>query len=404
MYIENNENGLTIHLQGRIDTNNAGEYETEILKNIAETPEKAAIIFDADELEYISSAGLRVLMKVRKMYNDKLPVINVSNEVYEIFDTTGFTELLDVRKKLREISIEGCEEIGAGLSSKVYRIDQDTIVKVFHPGIGIDRIEEERESAKTAFLGGIPTAITFDIVKVGECYGTVYELIDAVQLSKFLRDNPDKAPEYRIKYAEMIKEMHRIHMTDKFKDMKDIYNKWIDDLEEFLSSEELDALHRLVGVIPDRDTFVHCDAHVGNTLVQDGELILIDMADVGNGHPIFDIATLCYHYQIVPNSAGRDFGLKTVLGFIPENNDFVSSIWEDFVKVYFAPKSEKDLMMVNGIAMIAGGLRSIVTTAKHAQMDEQYKRMIIDGFRTQFFPQVVENIELFRNMDVYFQN
>ena len=114
---------------------------------------------------------------------------------------TGFTQLLDVRKKLREISIDGCEQIGAGMSSRVYRIDADTIVKVFHPGIGLERIEEEREIAKDVFVSGIPTAITFDIVKCGDCYGTVYELIDAVQFSKFLRDNPEKAPEYRIKYA-----------------------------------------------------------------------------------------------------------------------------------------------------------------------------------------------------------
>ena len=73
---------------------------------------------------------------------------NVSSEVNEIFNVTGFTQLLDVRKKLWEISVDGCEQIGEGMSSRVYRIDEDTIVKVFHPCIGLERIEEERETQR----------------------------------------------------------------------------------------------------------------------------------------------------------------------------------------------------------------------------------------------------------------
>ena len=61
----------------------------------------------ADRLEYISSAGLRVLMKLRKKAGKALPVLNVSPEVFEVFEMTGFTELLDVKKRLREIAVEG---------------------------------------------------------------------------------------------------------------------------------------------------------------------------------------------------------------------------------------------------------------------------------------------------------
>lgn len=70
-------------------------------------------------------------MKLRKKAGKAIDVQNVSPAVYEILETTGFTELLNVRKRLREISVEGCEQIGAGVSSRVYRIDDDTIVKVF---------------------------------------------------------------------------------------------------------------------------------------------------------------------------------------------------------------------------------------------------------------------------------
>ena len=56
------------------------------------------MIFDAKDLEYISSSGLRVLMQVCKKVNSAPEIINVSNDVYDIFDVTGFTQLYSVKK------------------------------------------------------------------------------------------------------------------------------------------------------------------------------------------------------------------------------------------------------------------------------------------------------------------
>ncbi|MBR1443034.1 MAG: anti-sigma factor antagonist [Firmicutes bacterium] len=399
MEISKNDN--TIKINGKIDSGNATEFEKFLLEAVVAFGGEA-LILDAEELKYISSAGLRILMKLRKQIGKPLIIENVSSDVYEIFNITGFTQLLDVRKKLREISIDGCEQIGAGMSSRVYRIDADTIVKVFYHGISLERIEEERENAKTVFVNGIPTAITFDIVKCGDCYGTVYELVDAVQFSKFLYNNPEKASEYRIKYAKMLKDMHQMKLTDKFQNIKTLYKKWISDLGSFFTQEESDALCGLVDAIPDRNTFVHCDAHIGNVMVQNGELILIDMADAGIGHPVFDIGTLCFHYRLIPNSSGRDFGLKTMLGFIPENNDMLDAVWNDLIKVYFEPKSEDDLVKINKIAFVIGNLRSTVTAAKHSQMPDQIKKTIVDATKKILLPEIEDHMKLISRVDDYF--
>ncbi|MBR6337887.1 MAG: STAS domain-containing protein [Ruminococcus sp.] len=104
-------NTLTLFLEGRIDTNNAPRVDAEITEAIdGVSPEN--IVIDAANLDYISSAGLRVLMKLRKSAGRALPVINVSRDGYDIFDTTGFTELFDVKKALRIISVKGCVSSG----------------------------------------------------------------------------------------------------------------------------------------------------------------------------------------------------------------------------------------------------------------------------------------------------
>ena len=125
-----------IKLSGRIDSNNAGIVEAEISSQLSENPAETPA-FDAENLEYISSAGLRVLLKAGKNYRAKLDVLNVSDEVYNIFHVTGFTELLNVRKKPREFSIDGLEIIGSGAFSTVYRLDAETVIKVFNIN-GID--------------------------------------------------------------------------------------------------------------------------------------------------------------------------------------------------------------------------------------------------------------------------
>ena len=78
----------TIKLSGRIDSANAAEREAELNKEIGDY--SGILIIDAAELEYISSAGLRVILRIKKAIPDT-KIINCNPETYEIFDMTGFT-------------------------------------------------------------------------------------------------------------------------------------------------------------------------------------------------------------------------------------------------------------------------------------------------------------------------
>ena len=80
MYINEKNDKLEIRLEGRIDSNNAPDVEQEIMNALDSNAGKEPV-FDAENLEYISSAGLRVLMKIRKKLNKPVDVINVSRDV-----------------------------------------------------------------------------------------------------------------------------------------------------------------------------------------------------------------------------------------------------------------------------------------------------------------------------------
>ena len=102
--IENNI--LYLELNGRIDSSNADQAEEQIKAIKAAHPNLQSVL-DAENLEYLSSAGLRVILRMRKDTAD-LKIINVSTEVYEILDMTGFTDMLTVEKAFRRLSLDGC--------------------------------------------------------------------------------------------------------------------------------------------------------------------------------------------------------------------------------------------------------------------------------------------------------
>jgi len=89
------ENELTLTLRGRLDTTNAPLLETELKQSIAGVQ---TLIFDFAGIEYISSAGLRVLLAAQKVMNKqgRMTVRNVNDAVNEVFEITGFCDILTI--------------------------------------------------------------------------------------------------------------------------------------------------------------------------------------------------------------------------------------------------------------------------------------------------------------------
>jgi anti-sigma B factor antagonist len=86
---------LEFALEGRLDTMTSPDLEAAIKESIDGVTE---LVFDFTDLAYVSSAGLRVLLSAQKTMNAKgsMVVKNVSDEIQEIFDVTGFSDILNI--------------------------------------------------------------------------------------------------------------------------------------------------------------------------------------------------------------------------------------------------------------------------------------------------------------------
>ncbi len=313
---------LTITLKGRIDTSNAASVEADIMKILADNP-GLPVTVDCAALEYISSAGLRVIMKTKKAVRDTC-LINVAPPVYEIFETTGFTELMDIRKALRTISVEGCDIIGKGAKGTVYRIDKETIVKTFKDGSDISDIERERKLARTAFVLGIPTAISYDVVKIqGGGYGSVYELLDASNLADELASGRKTMDEVVQLEVDLLKTIHSTEVNpDQIPPFTEKAMKWLEYDKDHLPADKYEKLCSLVQSIPDDNHLIHGDFHMKNIMYQNGECLLIDMDSLSHGNTVYELVTIWCSYV----------GLGEIDNTIVEN--FLGIPYQDAVKIW----------------------------------------------------------------------
>ena len=120
---------LRIRLTGRMDAASLDEL------NAWTVPEGIGQLeVDLAGCEYVSSAGLRTFMRWHRLALERpfmLSVTGVNAQVYDVFELTGLNRLMDVRRRAREVSIEGLELLSAGVCGQCFRLDAETVLTKF---------------------------------------------------------------------------------------------------------------------------------------------------------------------------------------------------------------------------------------------------------------------------------
>ena len=344
---------LYIAIEGRIDASSAAEAEEKIFSFKNENPGKHTVI-DADRLEYVSSAGLRVILRLRKE-EPKLAVINVAPDVYEVLDMTGFTDMVTVEKAYRTMSVEGCEFIAKGANGAVYRYDDETILKTYFARDALPEIKQERENARKAFVLGINTAIPYGIVRVGEGYGTVTELLNAESVTKLIRNRPDDLTETVGYYVDMLKSIHAIEVKDgEVPDMREIALDWADFVSEHIPEHEGRKLRALIEAIPKQNTLLHGDYHTNNVMVQNGEPLLIDMDTLCMGHPVFELGSMFNAFV-----GYSELDHQNMLDFFGYSFETAGKFWDMSLRAYLGTDDGALCQSVAEKAMIVGYTRML---------------------------------------------
>ena len=369
-----------VELTGSINSGNAHEFEDALS---GEPSSEEGVIIDAGGLEYISSAGLRVLLAAKKRCKGKIfRVVNVNDEVMNVFDVTGFSEIMDISRAVRQLSVEGCDRIGAGACGEVFRLDDETIIKLYYPRVKKEEIEQEKALAKKAFVMGVPTAISYDIVEADGRTGVVYELIKSKTIGELIRGDEGHLEEYVDMYAAVCRQIHGIEAEPgQLPSFKDINRSDIPNVTG-ITEEERAYLHRFLDLIPDRMNCLHGDLNINNIMVQNGECCLIDMGEFSTGTPMFDLSRILFSMEF----AGAAKGEFNSFYKLPQ--DIVTHILHLFLEKYFgcplaeAEKTYPDAAWLYPLAWF----RCCTSLLKGDRWGEEKRAMALDILRTQLIP------------------
>lgn len=345
-------NRLVIYLSGKIDSTNAAEAGEQI-RSAIQSQHGMSWVLDADNLDYISSAGLRILLTLSKESPERVTIRNVSPLIYETLSITGFTEILDVKKQLRSISVDGCPEIGRGAIGTVYRLDADTIVKVYQIPDCLPMIENEQKRAKQAFIRGIPTAISYDIVRVGDKYGSVFEMVKAENCNDRLIKDPDHKDDIIQQYVKLVKAVHAVEMKPgELPDAREIYNGYLDDIAGIMPKDMVRRLLNLLEAMPEDLHTVHSDIQMKNVMLSESEPLFIDMESLCTGNPVFDFAGLWVAYCAFnleePTNSMDFFGVDSETSF---------GIYHKVLALYLGDVSDDKLRQAEERIMVLGYIR-----------------------------------------------
>ena len=344
MKIKSEKGVLTVWLEGRIDSENSEHVEEALLQALREhIPEK--MVLDMEKLTYISSAGLRILLRCHKQIPSTLILENVRDEVYDILTLTGFEDLFEVHRALRDFTFPRGEKLADSVNGQIYSLPDDNMLKVFNRRTSLEEVKQERQYAHVALVNGIPTAIPYDVVKVADTYGIIYEAMDMTSLARMVTGTPELLQEYAEQFAGFLKQLHETPVKGSgLPDIKERYSRWMDLAGPRLKREEYQKLERLIREIPDRDTYVHGEINLTNVIVHRGEMMVMDMGGSGYGHPLIDLQGI--YAALIKMEQEQPLYCSTYFGVSGKN---CKLFWDHFLRTYMSGRSEKDLTVLQSL-------------------------------------------------------
>ena len=276
-------------------------------------------------------------------------------------------------RKYREVSVDGCRLLGRGAKGDVYRYDDELVIKVFNQNNTYRDVEHEIAISRRAFILGMPTAISFGIVSVGDRYGAMFELVDSETVSKYIERSPGQVETYAKIMAELGRTIHEIQVSesDTFPSASERIKSYINGGLAYENEVLANKCIALLDAIPASDHLIHGDFHTGNVFLQNGEPLLIDMDRVSVGNPIIELSDLYYFYVILGEEDP-----SVVEEFMGFSYQTAQQFLDSFLKAYLQTEDAGRLAEVKEKASLIGYARLIRKLRKKGTPSEKDGQVI----------------------------
>jgi len=196
--------------------------------------------------------------------------------------------------------------IGKGRTAEVFRLGERKAIKLFRENYPLFLIANECRNGRTVRDLGLPGTETFSMVRFRGCYGIMMEFCAGKTFEQALEDDFDSYKELTERYIQSVRTMHSIH--DKNRELRNAKKTLCDFTSQVIGvfdKEQEVLIRKVLEHIPDRDTLIQTDCHIGNCFLVGDKTKFFDFAYMGHGHPIFDLSAMYAHMIFWPEHDKR---------------------------------------------------------------------------------------------------
>ena len=286
--------------------------------------------------------------------------------------------------EIRQVSLEGYEVVGKGGCGTIYKIDGDRVLKLFDTRISLEEIKREQAQTKYAHDMGLGVEDCFELVKCDDRYGLILEYVSGEDADKILQREPQHTADFGKQLGEYLRKIHSVKPdVQVFPSTEEFYHSCVEKCEYWLTQEEQKRLHAFISAIPKRNTMIHGDYNQQNTIVQDGRLVLIDIANSTTGHPVYDLLLTYFYMVMCPRDMRESYdrARKTA----PEDS---FRLWDVLIKTYLGTDDPQRINGVNNMLEYYAMLKLILTPASFINMKRERWEFFINWGRNKLIPEI----------------
>ena len=234
---------------------------------------------------------------------------------------------------MKTIDLKDYELSGGGKLGESYikKDNPDVLLKLYSTQLEKMGLDEYDRACKVSQIG-LPCPEPGQVVRTTDGrLGIQYKRIHGkLSYARALSYHPELLDRYAVEFAELCKKLHStVPPTGLFPKIKDQYTDYIKE-NPYLTEDERIGLIRFISTLPDADTALHGDLHIGNVIFDEsGRQYLIDLSEFSTGSPLFDLGIIHLQCCFVPDE------MEMELYHITKNT--ATTFWQAFVKAYFGP-------------------------------------------------------------------
>lgn len=336
---------ITVMLPEKIDSDNAHSVQKEFEK-ILKNNSNCQIKLDAAGMDYITSAGLRMMLVFQKkgILNE---IVNVNNAVYGVFDVTGFLEVFTVHRA-REVQETGQDNlIGEDAYGKLYIKDEDDVIRIWNPDVPEEDIERGITCSKIALKLNVTNAIVVGKAETDEGIGRLYAVDSVEGLVRYLKRKPRERKKV---IASIVRQLDVFRFNQELREtVYSLYEKYMRLVEEtsVFDHDEKKAIVDYLTMLSRNNHVIFENLNAHTMLCKNGDVIFVDLSRLCYGNPIFALAGM-YRNRIENGE---------LLGDCEENGE---RAWKELLTGFYPKYNMEELAVVDRVARSYGHLFSVL--------------------------------------------